>query len=68
MVGDDREEIDMSALALNERYILDEEAAKKILTTPAVKLPKSNEFNDLYLSDKERIAHALNVIKGRKCR
>lgn len=64
----DKEENEMVFLAMNEQYILDEQAARRIISTSPIKLPKSNEFNDLYLSDKERIAHAANILKSRKCK
>lgn len=62
----DKEENEMAVSALTEQYILDEQAAKRIISASPIKLPKSNEFNDLYLSDKDRIAHASNVLKSRK--
>ena len=58
----------MAVSALTEQYVLDEKAAKKIVSTPPVKLSKSNVFNDLDLIDEERIAHAYNILKSRKCR
>ena len=64
----DKEEDEMAVLAMNEQFILDEQAARRIISTSPSKLPKSNEFNDLYLSDKERIAHAANILKSRKCK
>lgn len=68
MIGD-KEVNKMAVFTLtNENYILDEQAAKKIISAAPVKIDKSNEFNDLYLSDKERIAHASNILKSRKCK
>ncbi|GAA0607836.1 hypothetical protein GCM10009001_26470 [Virgibacillus siamensis] len=58
----------MPVLSLTEQYILDEQAAKKIISTSPITLRKSDEFNDLYLSDKERIAYASNILKSRKCK
>lgn len=43
----DKEENEMVFLTMNEQYILDEQAARRIISTSPIKLPKSNEFNDL---------------------
>ncbi|MFA9560670.1 hypothetical protein ACERII_25570 [Evansella sp. AB-rgal1] len=58
----------MAVLAMNEQYILEEEAARKIVSASPVKLKKSNVFHDHNMSDDEAIAHASNILKRRKCK
>lgn len=66
VMGNNKEEAVMAGLKLMEQHSLNEQSAKKILSTSTVKLPKSNEFNDIYLSDEEAISHAAEIIKSRK--
>lgn len=67
-MDDDKEEKKMAVLELAEQYALEEQAAKKIISTLPVKLLQNDVFNDLDLNDKERTAHARSILKGRKCK
>ncbi|MDC3418701.1 hypothetical protein [Aquibacillus salsiterrae] len=59
----------MAVLAMNEQYILEEEAAKKIVSASPVNFKKnSNVFHDHNMSDDEAVAHASNILKRRKCK
>ncbi|WP_230129808.1 hypothetical protein [Bacillus sp. CECT 9360] len=53
---------------LYERFTLNEDEVDKIIATPRTKIPEVNVFNDIMLSKKERIAHAANILKRRKCK
>lgn len=65
---DDKEEENMAVLELTEQYILEEQAARRIISTLPVKLPQNDVFNDLNLNDKERTAYARSILKGRTCK
>lgn len=67
-MNDDKEEEKMAVLELTEQYILEEQAARKIISTLPVKLPQNDVFNDLDLKDIERTTHARSILKGRTCR
>ena len=67
-MGDDKEEEKMAVLELTEQYVLEEQAAKKIISTLPVKLPQNDVFNDLDLNDRERKMHARSILKGRTCK
>lgn len=56
----------MATSTLSERFTLNESAAQKFLTTPQIKLPEINVFNDIKLNHSDRIAHAAKILKRRK--
>lgn len=50
---------------LAKRFTLDEEAAKKIISSPRNKIRNVNVLNDIKLTKSERIAKAANILKSR---
>ncbi|MCM3732745.1 hypothetical protein M3196_13910 [Fictibacillus nanhaiensis] len=62
--GDD----EMATSTLYEKFTLTEATANKILETSRTILPEINVFNDIKLNEKDRIAHAANILKSRKCK
>ena len=58
----------MATSTLYENFTLNETQAKKILSTPPTKLSEINIFNDIKLNPQERIAHAANILKSRRCK
>ncbi|MDQ0154149.1 hypothetical protein [Robertmurraya andreesenii] len=48
------------------QFTLDEEAAKKLISSPRTKIRHTNVPNDLKLSKSERIINAERVLNSRK--
>lgn len=67
-MSDDKGEKDMATEVLEREYTLNEQEASKILNTPRTIIKEINIFNDIYLAKNERIAHAANILKSRKCK
>lgn len=62
--GDDK----MATSTLYEKFTLTEVTANKILEASRTILPEINLFNDIKLNETDRIAHAANILKSRKCK
>ncbi|WP_243290350.1 hypothetical protein [Bacillus sp. FJAT-47783] len=58
----------MATVTSQDRFVINESSAQKILSTPRTVIKESNVFNDIKMNNKERIAHAANVLKSRKCK
>ncbi|MFK4388807.1 hypothetical protein ABH916_000735 [Peribacillus frigoritolerans] len=58
----------MATTTMDERFTLNEKELDQIIATPRTVIPEVNVFNDIMLSKKERIAHAANILKRRKCK
>ncbi|MED4687412.1 hypothetical protein [Peribacillus frigoritolerans] len=58
----------MATTTMDERFTLNEKELDQIIATPRTKIPEVNIFNDIKLPKKERIAHAANILKNRKCK
>ncbi|MBU9723127.1 MULTISPECIES: hypothetical protein [Bacillaceae] len=57
---------DRQAKANISSFTLDEEAAKKIISTPRTILNETDVFNDMRHSKSERIANAKRILDSRK--
>lgn len=64
----DKEDVEMATETIFQRFTLDEEAAKKIISSPHTKIRHTNVFNDIKLNKSERIAHAAKILNSRKCK
>lgn len=62
------EDVEMVTETIFERFTLDEEASKKIISSPRTKIRKTNVFNDIKLNKSERIANAARILNSRKCK
>lgn len=58
----------MATATMFETLLLNEEQARKIVSTPVKNLAQSTVFNDLNLPESDRIAHAAKVLASRKCK
>ncbi|MDN3451661.1 hypothetical protein QMA09_15790 [Planococcus sp. APC 3906] len=56
----------MATSTLYEKFILDEAAAQKLISTPATKVKETNVFSDINLNEKERVARATKLLASRK--
>ncbi|WP_071392746.1 hypothetical protein [Bacillus tuaregi] len=61
--GEDKE---MATSTLFDTFVLNQEAAEMIASTPRKKLTEVNVFDDTKLSDKERVAHAASILEAWK--
>ncbi len=61
-------EKEVATVTSQDRFVINESSAQKILSTPRTVIKESNVFNDIKMNNKERIAHAANVLKSRKCK
>lgn len=52
----------MAISETEQQFVIDQEAAEKILSTPAYKFKKSTVPNDLHLSEEERFALGRKII------
>jgi len=64
----DKEDVEMATETIFQRFTLDEEASKKIISSPRTKIKHSNVFNDIKLNKSERIANAAKILNSRKCK
>jgi len=69
-MNDNKEDVEMATITdtMYDRFTLNEEEVDRIIATPRTEIPEVNVFNDIMLSKKERIAHAANILKKRKCK
>ncbi|WP_197280087.1 hypothetical protein [Bacillus sp. FJAT-27251] len=58
----------MATSTIFDPYTLTESDVQKLLKTPRTKIPETNLFNDIKLSNKDRIRHAESILKSRKCK
>lgn len=63
--GDD---VEMATETIFQRFTLDENESRKILSTPRTRINETNVFNDIKLSKKERMANAKRILNSRKCK
>lgn len=61
--GDD---VEMATETIYERFTIDENESRKIISTPSTKINETNVFNDTKLNRKERMANARRIINSRK--
>lgn len=64
----EKEDVKMATETIFERFTLDEEASKKIISSPRTKIRHTNVFNDIKLKKSERIANAARILNSRKCK
>lgn len=64
----DKEDVEMATETIFQRFTLDEEASKKIISSPRTKIRHTNVFNDIKLNKSERIANAARILNSRKCK
>lgn len=57
----------MATVTREQRFIINEKAADKILSTSPVKLPESKMIADIFLSDEVRAARAKSILDKFKC-
>lgn len=62
------EENEMATETIFKPFFLDEEAAKNIISSTRTKIKHTNVFNDIKLTDSERIANAKRILNSRKCK
>ncbi|MFB6468862.1 hypothetical protein ACE38V_19075 [Cytobacillus sp. Hz8] len=58
----------MATETIFQRFTLDEETSKKIISTPHTKIKQTNVFNDIKLNKSERLANAARILNSRKCK
>ncbi|MDW0113122.1 hypothetical protein QT711_07980 [Sporosarcina saromensis] len=58
----------MATETIFQRFTLDEEASRKIITTPRTQIRHTNTFNDIKLTKSERIANVAKILNYRKCK
>ncbi|HHW37974.1 MAG TPA: hypothetical protein GXX18_12135 [Bacillales bacterium] len=63
--GDD---VEMATETIYERFTIDENESRKIISTPRTKINETNVFNDIKLNRKERMANARRILNSRKCK
>ncbi|WLR41556.1 hypothetical protein LC087_11735 [Bacillus carboniphilus] len=64
----DKEDIQMATETIFQRHTLDEEDVNKIISSPRTIIKETNVFNDVKLTQSERIANAERILKSRKCK
>lgn len=64
----EKEDIEMATETIFERFVLDEKATEKIISSPRTKIKQTNVFNDIKLNKSERIANAARILSSRKCK
>ena len=63
-----REDFEMATETIYERFTLNEEDSRKIISSPRIKIKESNVLNDIKLTREERLANAARILNSRKCK
>jgi hypothetical protein len=63
-----REDFEMATETIYERFTLNEEDSRKIISSPRTKIKESNVLNDIKLTREERLANAARILNSRKCK
>lgn len=58
----------MATITMFDTLTLNEEQARRIISTPPKRLSEPAVFSDIRLSDSEKIAHAAKILASRKCK
>ncbi|RBP06177.1 hypothetical protein [Rossellomorea aquimaris] len=58
----------MTTETISQRFSLDEEASRKIISSPRTIIKNTGILNDLKLNKTERMANAERVLNKRRCK
>ncbi|WP_132005302.1 hypothetical protein [Mesobacillus foraminis] len=65
----EKENRDMATATIYDTFTLNEDAIRKIISSPRTKIKESGVFNDLKVSETERLANAQRILNSRrKCK
>lgn len=62
----DKEEKDMVQITLDEKFIIDEESAQRLIKSSPVKVKETNIMHDINLKPKERMARAKDILESKR--
>lgn len=62
----EEEDMDMATKAIETNFTLNQSETMKIISTPKRVIKESDVFNDIKLSQVNKIKHAASILKSRK--
>ena len=64
-----KEDVEMATETIFKPFVLDEDAIRKIISSPRTKIKESGIYNDLKVSESERLENAKRILNSRrKCK